>query len=269
MILFEEKQPLLTSYEKDVVEFINKNPMDFVNFSIKKIAANCLVSTGVISRLYQKLGFTSLRDLQFFVHYQIITSNFINEEMEAKTARKFAQTISNSYTYAINKIISDLNNNIFEMIVQKIIHANAVKLYGNSQSYISCNLLSLRLQNIGIYARFERDFSTLLLESENIKSKEIFVIFSHSGESKEITFLINLLQERNIVFVLITANKTLGSKYPLVINYEEQNPSLGGLVNLSLSQHFIIDILIEYIKKRLKYQENSLILQKWNKKEKK
>ncbi|MGY6172359.1 MurR/RpiR family transcriptional regulator [Candidatus Mycoplasma pogonae] len=269
MKFFEDKYNILTNYEKDVIEFINKKPMDFVNFSINKIADVCAVSSGVISRLYIKIGFNSLRDMQFYVHYKVITNNFINEEVESKTPKNFAQKITNTYIYAINKIVENLNNQIFVDAIQRIIEASVIRLYGNKQSLISCQLLNLKLESIGKTAIVEQDFSNLLAKIDHLSQQELFILFSHSGKSKEIDFLIDVLKNKNIDFILITANPELIKTNKWVLIYEINDIWVNNSINNSISQHYIIDVIVEYLKVKLNFKECKTTINEWNTKEKK
>ncbi|UVD81559.1 MurR/RpiR family transcriptional regulator [Mycoplasma iguanae] len=265
MKLFENKITFLTEYEAEVVNFINQKPSDFINYSINRIASECMVSTGVISRLYNKLGFNSLRDLQFFVHYQLLSNNYINENSEQKTIKKFASEISNSYIYTFNKIIENINNNIFETIIQKILNTKQIYIFGSRQSYTSCQLLSKKMQQINIFAIFEKSFPQLIHKIKNLNSEALFIIFSHSGNSKEIDFLINSLQSKKYDFIIITGNFDKFSYHEFVISYELNDIWINDAMNSLISHHFIIDLIVEYIKKRKNIHENDELLKIWNK----
>ncbi|WP_025755247.1 MurR/RpiR family transcriptional regulator [Mycoplasmopsis cricetuli] len=268
-MLFEKEFHQLTDYEKDVIKYLNSNPSEFVHISINQIAQNSNVSVGVISRLYKKLGFNSLRDLQFYVHHRILVMHYIDENLEKKNIKNFAQMLSQSYTYSIYKIIENLNNNDFEIIIQKISNSKSVRLYGNSISYFACDNLTTGLQKIGINAYFEKDFHTLLQKLNYFSSKEFFIIFSYSGTSKEVTFLTHCLKQQKIEYLLVTSLTNDDKFHPYLINYSKQDIYNQNLLTSSISQHFIANLILEYIKYRSKVLSQDFWVEKWNKKVKK
>ena len=54
----------LTANEKIVVDYIKKNPQEFVKKSAMTISKECFVSTSTIYRLCDKLGLSGLSELK-------------------------------------------------------------------------------------------------------------------------------------------------------------------------------------------------------------
>ncbi|MGZ9432663.1 MurR/RpiR family transcriptional regulator [Mycoplasma sp. 613B] len=272
--LFTSKElEKLTSTEMNLINFALDNPKEFYSFSIKQIALKTFISTSVISKVVKKLGFNSLKDMQFYVFHNYLNSsetlNGIKKEKNIEILNKLFNYYKESIFQTAHLVdLKEINN-----LVHDIVNSEKTYLFGAGSSFLSAGELGINLQKIGLNALPFKDFhSFLLISAQERKEQVTNILFSKSCDTKEIKHIINLFEEQKIKFYLITANKTMKEKYQNVIIYHtlEQDKRLVS-ISSKINQQFIADLifflLIEH--KNHNYDEiylkNLKILEGWNK----
>ncbi|MGZ9428640.1 MurR/RpiR family transcriptional regulator [Mycoplasma sp. 1012] len=272
--LFTSKElEKLTSTEMNLINFALDNPKEFYSFSIKQIALKTFISTSVISKVVKKLGFNSLKDMQFYVFHNYLNSNETLNGIKKEKNIEILNKLFNYYKESIFQTAHLVDLKEINDLVHDIVNSEKTYLFGAGSSFLSAGELGINLQKIGLNALPFKDFhSFLLISAQERKEQVTNILFSKSCDTKEIKHIINLFEEQKIKFYLITANKTMKEKYQNVIIYHtlEQDKRLVS-ISSKINQQFIADLifflLIEH--KNHNYDEiylkNLKILEGWNK----
>ncbi|WGI36826.1 MurR/RpiR family transcriptional regulator [Mesomycoplasma lagogenitalium] len=261
----------LTNTEKMIVNYAEKNPEKFYNFSIKQLASNVSTSISVISKLTKKLGFKSLKDMQFFIFHNYLNLSKTIKDEKNRTSEILSKLFI-QYKESIYQTAHLVDFNKIDLLVLKMIDAEKIFIYGVGSSYLSSYELSINLQKIGINAVSFNDFhSFLLISSQQKDKKTLIILFSKSCQTKEIRFIIDLFEKEKTDFFIITANKMINEKYSNTILYYtiEQSKRFVS-ISSKINQQFIADILFLLIQSKKinnfdkQYIDNLKILDKWN-----
>ncbi|MGZ9431573.1 MurR/RpiR family transcriptional regulator [Mycoplasma sp. CB776] len=272
--LFTNKElEKLTSTEKSLINFALENPKEFYSSSIKQIALKTFISISLISKTVKKVGFNSLKDMQFYVFHNYLNSNQTINTNENDQNVKILNKLFNYYRESIFQTAHLVNLEEVNLLVRDIIKSQKIYLFGAGSSFLSASELGINLQKIGLNALPFKDFHSFLLVSGQEKNEKITIIlFSKSCDTKEIKHIIKVFQEQKIKFYLITANKTTKEQYENVIIYHtlEQDKRLVS-ISSKINQQFIADLifllLIEHKNQNYDqiYLKNLKILEGWNK----
>lgn len=264
--LFVKEYEQLTSTEKFIIDYIHKFPKAFYLNNIETIAADSYVSTASISRLYSKLGFDSLKEMQFYVYHNLILHETSNKSLNEKN---LLNSVFCYYYYSIAEFKRNFKHEYFLKKIPNLTDVKEIYLFGMGSSKFTVKRFHQNLQMINFKSFQSDDFHVFLELINNIRKKCLVILFSRSGNSKEFKFLLEYCINQKINYLIITANKFLIQKYQHLIWYDD---SLSGDTNIKfltkVSQSFIVDLLFLYIKDRVKNGSNlsSELLEKWNKK---
>ncbi|RMX35574.1 MurR/RpiR family transcriptional regulator [Mycoplasmopsis fermentans] len=245
--LFASEYKSLTNAEQKIIDYINENPNEFAENSIEKNAVETFASTAVLSRIYKKLGFSSYKDMQFYVKYNYLSNLKIPKELLDNSIYKIAKT----YMEAINLTSKYLDIKEIDYICEEINKSKLVYCFGIGSSSISAKELSLNIEKFDYYSVFHNDFHNFLISlySHELKeNKPPVILFSKSGKTNEILFLCETLLEHKFPFLLITANRLLKNKYPHVLLHEtiEQKERYHALSS-KIVQQYIADIIADHL----------------------
>ncbi|MBU5582069.1 MurR/RpiR family transcriptional regulator, partial [Enterococcus sp. S181_ASV_20] len=100
----------LSSSERTVIDFLNKNELLIPELSITKIAEKTYVSSATVSRTIQKCGFSGINELRYKISQQEEDKNSFNapyvvNNILAKSYRECTQTIDGINSTTIYQII--------------------------------------------------------------------------------------------------------------------------------------------------------------------
>ncbi|UUD34777.1 MurR/RpiR family transcriptional regulator [Mycoplasmopsis caviae] len=268
LFLFADEYKSLTNAEQKIVEYLNENPNDFAENSIEKNATKTNTSTAVLSRMYSKLGFSSYKEMQFYVKYNYLSRIKIPKELEDNSIYK----VFKSYIETINLTSKYLDINEIRFICNEIHKKKTVYCYGIGSSAISARELCLNLEKFNYRTFFYDGFHTFLISLFSKAQKEEkppVIIFSKTGNTAEIIFLCEQLLKNNFPFLLITANKSQKSKYPHVLLHEtvEQRIRYHALSS-KIAQQYIADIITDYLVSKIEDKSSRSdwlkVIDEWN-----
>ncbi|UWD34132.1 MurR/RpiR family transcriptional regulator [Mesomycoplasma molare] len=272
--LFNRKEKeRLTSTELKIINFAENNPKDFYDYSIKQLSKKNSVSISVISKLTKKVGFNSLKSMQFYVYHSYLNSQNIEENNDKNTESVILNKLFNYYRESIYQTAHLVDLNQIFQAVDLVLKSKSIFLYGAGSSFLSASELSINLQKIGINAISFKDFHSFLLITSQIKkdSNDAIMLFSKSCNTKEIKHVLKLFKEKSVPFYLITANKSMLNEFENIIIYQtlEQDKRLVS-ISSKINQQFVSDLLFLFVlQKKIKnfdekYVENIKVLDDWN-----
>ncbi|WP_027334322.1 MurR/RpiR family transcriptional regulator [Mycoplasma elephantis] len=261
MKFFVNEIDKLTNSEKKALEYINKSPNEFSSSSIDECAMNSQTSTGVLTRLYKKLNFTSFKELQFYVKHRLLSSDNIYAENE------IFSRVSLSYINAINSTNNVIKTEILDYATNSILSSSKVLVFGTGSSSVAAHELALNLQKINIGSYFDADYHAVLLWLGNYifknKSKPFVILFSKAGKTKEFNHLLKVVMENDVPYLIITANRVIKYKHKYCILHEITEEKFGfNSLSAKIVQLYICDVILTNVINKLDNKNNIL---QWNK----
>ncbi len=196
--------------EKDIIKEININPSQFLFLNIIDYSKEIFVSKSSISRLSQKLGFSSMLEMKLFIKQEIIKHQFsynINSNISINNRINNLRSYNN---YAINETLINLDLDNFQKICKIICDSKKIIIFGVGSSYLASLELSTNLQRIGLNVVSSNDIHNSILKLSYFNHNDLLICFSKSGTTKEILFLFESAKGIGAKTLLITANKDYG-----------------------------------------------------------
>lgn len=200
----------LTKSEIEIMEYIKKNPMDIVQFSIIQIAEKANTSKSAVIRLCQKIGYDGFSEFKFDMSRYLVSNNQNNIKDKNETS---INAITSNYIEYISKINTSITLEEVHALAEKINSSNRVKILGINRTGLSANQLRMRLSKIGIDAESITD-SVLMRDAITLLKKgDLCIIFSITGNTSPYIECAKSLSDTGCTLVLITMNpKSIISK---------------------------------------------------------
>lgn len=135
-----------TKKEVAIANYILEDPTRIVNESPAEIVKNADSSKSAFIRMCQKINFEGYVDFRYACIAYI--EQHKNDEIDKET--DYASKITNQYIEKIEKIVSQLDRDTFEIVSQLILKSDRIRSYGFNASLLVCQQLHLRALQLGL-----------------------------------------------------------------------------------------------------------------------
>ena len=245
--IIESNYHKLTSAEKTVADFFIHNNQN-TDFSSSHIAELLYTSKATLSRFAKKIGYRGYQE--FIYQYE----NTFEEKEEKITGN--TKIVLNAYQEVLNKTYNLVDEAQIGRIVGYLNKADRVLVCGCGSSGLSAKEMEIRFMRIGVNVDSMTD-SDMMRMSSVFQDKRCLVFgFSISGETEEVTYLLEESYKRGAKTVLFTTNNREGFE-----NYCTEVVLLPSLKHLNhgnvISPQFpilvMLDIIYAYYMEQNKY----------------
>jgi RpiR family carbohydrate utilization transcriptional regulator len=263
----------LTATEEYLLNWINDKPDLFIEYKTQEIAkaANC--STSAITRLARKLDYPSLKKMQIKAqekmseikdNYQIISENNLSANIV---------NLNTYHSYAIKETLTDIDLDVIQWIVERILISPRIILFGVGSSKRACQELATNLIKIGFNVIFYEDIHIQLLNVPMLTKDDLVIMFSKNCQTREIRFLIDACYEYEIPSVVFTSNKNFLQKEKVTkvltfVTYEQSQRITA--ISSKIAQLIISDLIYtevfnhDYQKNISLVEHGTNLIAKWN-----
>ena len=194
----------LTKSEKKIANFIMKNFEKTKNMTSYEISNKVNVGQATVIRFSKKLGYSSFSELISSInkleHEDILEKNISLSDDVTTTNTK----IANQYIDVV-KLTLELNPaNVFEEVIEEIINAERIVVLGIGNSAIVSTDFVNKLARVGMNAFTNLDTHLQFSMITNLKKKDLLILISDSGETREIVEAAKLAKQNNTKIISIT-----------------------------------------------------------------
>ncbi|MGL5592134.1 MAG: MurR/RpiR family transcriptional regulator [Metamycoplasmataceae bacterium] len=260
----------LSELEKKIVQEINSNPASFLSLNIVEYAKSIFTTKSSISRLSQKLKFSSILEMKLFVN-QELTKQQLSYNIGSDTSIEDRINNLRSYNnYAINETLMNLDLKNFQKICKEISNAKKIIIFGVGSSYLATLELATNLQKIGFNVVALSDVHNSILKVAHFTKNDLLICFSKSGKTKEVLFLNEATKSIGGKTLLITAEKDNLKNVDFTINLKDLTKDNRIIATSSkISQIILADAIFLEIylstKNVEKIENERELLNKWEK----
>lgn len=233
---------------KYIYDEVHKELDFFSNCSIHEAASKLFVSVATMHRAVKSFGYESYQD---FKKAMTAENKSFENFIKAKNSSDKIEKIVNSYRLGIDTTYEWINSNrlLLEKLFTKMKAAEKIYTFGIGASQLPCKNLYKKSTLVSGNISYVEDFYSFIKILCNNK-KGFFILFSRSGITKEILFLINSMSSKKIDFLLVTDNENhpLKDKIPYLVHTESvKRASRPTETSSKITQLLISDIIAESI----------------------
>lgn len=237
-----------TNTEKKLANYILKNKEEVVNLSAQELSDKADISPAAVVRFSKTLGYKGFTALKVDLakdrdERENDTSVIISED---DSINDIIRKVKVSNTSSIDETIGLLNVNTINSIIEAMVNAKRIYLFGIGASGLVALDLQQKLLRINKSTLYQIDPHTQIASAVHIEKEDVAIGISYSGETKEVNVPLKIAKEKGAKTIAITRyNKNSLSKisdYAIYLpNYEKEFRV--GAITSRIDALTIVDIL--------------------------
>ncbi len=257
--LIKANYNIFTKAEKKVADFIMADPRRVLYMSITDLADACDVGDTSVFRFCRDLKLKGYQDFKVMVAQSLGSDNDTSQitgmvQPEDSTEVMVKKLLSTNVS-ALNETYDLINIEKIQKTVDWMLESQRIVFFGVGASLITamdaCNKFMRIIPNVTM----TMDAHLQTMSAALLSEKDLAVIFSYSGSTKDTIDMARLAKSRNSKVIAITkfAKSPLTEYADLVLLCgSNEGPLQGGSLSAKLSQLFLLDVLyMEYFQRTL------------------
>jgi len=253
----KSNQRFMSKTEQKIANEILAQPKQVILFSLQEFAEKTGVSQGSIinfSRKFAGGGFPELK-LQISACIATATEKTPDNRRDAEPLKAVLSETIESCLVAFSNTEHSNNEETMQQVVQKIINAKKVEIYGVYRSAAVATDFCYQLLELGIPASFVGDILTCAMSASMLDDESVVIAISSSGKTKDIIDAVNNAKENNVPIISITSHESTPlakiSDYVLLASLSG-NKQVNSAVEIRSSQLLLTDAICTYIRNSIK-----------------
>lgn len=256
VVRLKEYKRFASESEKEVVGYILKDPEAVVKMSIHQLGKETFTSASTIIRLCRKVDFKGFKELkkELIVELALKEYTTIPEQKEIRkedTTRDIIDKMIYKHIISLEDTKSLIDTATLEACVKLMGACQNIHLFGIGSSLLVAKDAQQKFMRINKPCFAHEDTHVQLLQAKNVTAQDLVIIFSYSGETKEMIQCGQLVKENGAKIISIT--RFGSSKVAELADYNMYVASnepikRSGAMTSRMSQLCIVDILyIAYV----------------------
>ncbi|HIR23258.1 MAG TPA: MurR/RpiR family transcriptional regulator [Candidatus Scatosoma pullicola] len=235
------REKKVTKLQRKLIEFLETNSYEnIIYFSITEFALAAGVAEATVLRFCRSLGFGGYQDFKLSLAQEVGTAQ------KKLSERGYIHNICDNYMEMLDKCRQRVSPERVEQAVRYLLSARTISCFGVGNSYVPALELHNRLTKMGIYSQCERDLHLQSILLSSCGEKDLLVIFSVSGGTKDSVDLAAYAHKRGIKIIVVTSyEKSPLTKYADVVLAAVpcEHPVEAGSLTGKIVQIFLVDVI--------------------------
>lgn len=268
IFMINKRYNSLSKSEKSVAEYIQKHMDEAIVLTLQGLAKKCDTSDATVLRFCRSLGYMGFADFKISLVPELLRSGKkVYMEVDNKDgAGDIKEGFKKNFINQAESTLNNCNIKILSSLALKISKANKVMIIGLGGSAGVAQIFCDSLNSIGVFSSFLQDRSIIQNVVPMLKSNDVLVGISHSGDTEEIVSAIKTAREYGALTIGITNFLPSGladaAQFPLLTIVPSN--LLGSYSCLArISQLVILELILYEISKLFKF-DNSKFNSKQN-----
>ena len=206
--LIRAKYNTLSPSQKVVADYILDNSSEVILNTLNEVASACGVSETTVLRFLRKINYNSYQLFKISLTQELSKDkpNIICEDIsfEDSTEQIIGKIIS-STVRSVNDSLQIIDSNSISTFVDEIINANRMLIIGVGASASIASDMYHKMIKLGMNIVYSNDPHMINILSMNLASNDFLIVFSHSGESREVLDAVTIAKKKKCKVGAITS----------------------------------------------------------------
>ena len=243
--------PKLTNSERKVADFVLSSPREVLNATISDFADMCGVGDTTVFRFCRSLHLGGYQDFRLSLALtvnsnELLDSGGIGQAYKSDAPNDLCKGVYNAYLQGLEEAYKKVDLQAVSKTVDLMLQAKIIYLFGFGGSASSALEAQNKLLKITPNVVFNSDSHLQLTTAALLGEKDLAIILSNSGITKDCIRIARLVKEAHASVVFITQfAKTPALQYAdvLLLCGAKEGPLEGGSIAAKLSQIFTLDVI--------------------------
>lgn len=207
-----QARPGMRPAQAKIADFVLKDPATAANSTIAELSKLVETSTASVVRFCDDIGFHSFTDFRLAVSVaseqrRVARETFSIDKDEIDPKDSLQEVVAKTVFHeveAIQQTGSGLDLEVLEQVVNLILGARRIELFGLGSSSLATQDLRQKLHRIGLLAFDSPDNHQAITSSAIMNSEDIGLVFSHSGVTPETLEVLQIMKRSGGKTVAVT-----------------------------------------------------------------
>jgi DNA-binding MurR/RpiR family transcriptional regulator len=240
--------PKFSVTERKIADYILKNPNKIIHSSINQLAEDLDVADSTVFRFCKRIGYKGYQAMKIALASEVVSPlQDIHEKVdEGDTVDTIASKVFRSNIKTIEDTLSVFNEEQLQLAVDSIVGANSIEFFGSGGSSIIALDAYHKLIRTGLKVHAVSDTHFQLMAASQMTEKDCAVLISHSGSSKDILHILNIVKSTGAKTIGITnyAKSPLSAAVDIPLyTVSEETDYRSEALSSRIAQLTLIDVL--------------------------
>lgn len=208
--------------EKKIAEFILNEPEKVIHGTINQVADEIDSADSTVFRFCKRLGYNGFQDLKIaLASEQSTLLNEIHEKIEkADDEKTVLEKIFQSNIQTLSDTLEVIDEDQFSLAVERILISKKIEFFGFGGSNAIAMDAYHKFIRTGLPVNYQVDSHLQLMASSQLKKEDIAILISHTGHTREVIELLEVLKKNDVYTIGITgfAESPLSRGVDLTLN---------------------------------------------------
>ncbi|MBO3065618.1 MurR/RpiR family transcriptional regulator [Staphylococcus shinii] len=240
----------LTKSEKKIADYILNTPHKIINMSVQDLSNEINTSTASIVRFSKKMtekGFQELKiAISRYLPEETLNNNHL-ELMDNETVDVLKSKMLSRATNTMNFVSNHIDNEIIDMICEKMQSARTIFLFGYGASLVIVTDLFQKLSRIGLNVRLLQETHLFMSTLATHDERDCIIFVTNQGSHSEMQSMAKVATDYQIPIITISSSNDNHiakiSDYTLIYGQTDENELRMAATTSLFAQLFTVDIL--------------------------
>lgn len=192
--------------DKRIADFILKEPEKIIHGTINQVAAETELADSTVFRFCKRLGYSGFQELKIaLASDQSNNMQEIHQRVSKHDDQKTVlEKIFQSNVQTLMDTLEVIDEKAFSQAVDKIVAANSVTFFGFGGSNAVAMDAYHKFIRTGLSVNYQVDSHLQLMTSSQMNEGDIAILISHTGHTKEVLEILDILKAKNVYTIGIT-----------------------------------------------------------------
>ncbi|AST89924.1 MULTISPECIES: MurR/RpiR family transcriptional regulator [Sutcliffiella] len=240
--------PRFSVTERKIADYILKNPNKIIHSSINQLAEDLDVADSTVFRFCKRIGYKGYQAMKIALASEVVSPiKDIHENVdEGDSFDTIASKVFRANIETLEDTLQIVDEEQLQLAVDTIVSSKSVHVFGSGGSSIIALDAYHKLVRTGVNVHTVTDTHFQLMAASQLTEQDCAVLISHSGSSKDILHILNVVKKNNVKTIAITnfAKSTLSAAVhvPLYTSSKETDFRSEALSS-RIAQLTLIDVL--------------------------
>ncbi|UOQ84116.1 MurR/RpiR family transcriptional regulator [Gracilibacillus salinarum] len=207
--------PKFSVTERKIADYILRNPNQIIHSSINQLAEDLHVADSTVFRFCKRIGYKGYQAMKIALASEVVSSlQDIHEKVDqGDSVETVASKVFRSNMNALEETLQIIDEEEVQKAVKSLTNARFVHFFGTGGSNVVAFDAYHKFVRTGIAVQAVSDTHMQLMAASQLEEGDCAILISHSGSSKDIIHILNVLKEKNVTTIAITnfAKSTLSA----------------------------------------------------------
>lgn len=192
--------------EKKIADYVINNKEKVIEMTVSELAGQSNVSEATIVRFCKKCDLKGFHHLKISIAKEMVNSkeNNISNELDSNNIGQSIQNILANKIEELKQTISMMNEEDIKNIIDSIKNARIVQFAAVGNTIPVAMDGTYKFNQLGIAAVTNTIWETQLALAYTLTEKDVVIVISNSGSSKNLVTLLEIANERKATTISIT-----------------------------------------------------------------